>query len=96
MLAMFKIIVSYTVLFQCLMFTIIITGASYICQLLNVTCTLQVLHISGNNMGDEGMEMISQALQRNTQHTITELWVAQCGLSVKGSNTVKYMCRMNI
>ena len=40
--------------------------------------------MSGNDIGDEGMEVISQALQHNTQLMITELLVVQCGLSAKG------------
>ena len=45
---------------------------------------LQVLDMSGNDIGDEGMEVISQALQHNKQLMITELWVVRCGLSAKG------------
>ena len=61
----------------------IITGAVYISQLLNVTTTLQWLLTSNNDIGDEGMAIISEALQHNK--SLTELWVAQCGLSVKGT-----------
>ena len=66
---------------------LIITGASYTSQLLNVTDTLQVLHLSGNAIGDDGMAEICEALNHNTQLMITELWVSRCGLSVKGSLT---------
>ena len=61
----------------------IITGAVYISQLLNVTPTLQCLYMSYNDIGDEGMAIISEALQHNK--SLTELGVVQCGLSVKGS-----------
>ena len=61
----------------------IITGAVYISQLLNVTHTLQALNMSSNDIGDEGMAVISEALQHNK--SLTTLWVAQCGLSVKGT-----------
>ena len=61
----------------------IITGAVYISQLLNVTHTLQELHMSANDIGDEGMAVISEALQHNK--SLTTLRVGGCGLSVKGT-----------
>ena len=61
----------------------IITGAVYISQLLNVTHTLQDLDISSNDIGDEGMAVISEALQHNK--SLTKLEVALCGLSMKGA-----------
>ena len=61
----------------------IITGAVYISQLLHVTHTLQRLHMSGNDIGDEGMAVISEALQHNK--SLTTLRVLGCGLSVKGT-----------
>ena len=61
----------------------IITGTEYISQLLNVTHTLQVLNIDDNNIGDDGMAVISEALQRNK--SLTTLMVGRCGLSVKGT-----------
>ena len=61
----------------------IITGAVYISQLLNVTPTLQCLAMSYNDIGDEGMAIISEALQHNK--SLTELTVPECGLSVRGS-----------
>ena len=61
----------------------IITGAEYISQLLNVTHTLQHLSIGGNDIGDDGMAVLSEALERNK--SLTELWVTECGLSVKGT-----------
>ena len=62
----------------------IITGAVYISQLLNVTTTLQCLAMNYNDIGDEGMAMISEALQHNKSLTTLVLEVIQCGLSVKG------------
>ena len=61
---------------------VIITGAVYISQLLNVTHTLQELSISENNISDDGMAVISEALQHSK--SLTTLEVAECGLSVKG------------
>ena len=55
------------------MSTVIITGSA----------TLRVLNVSRNDIGDDGMAVISEALQHNK--SLTTLWVAQCGLSVKGT-----------
>ena len=66
----------------------IITGAVYIGQLLNVTHTLQVLNMSGNDdISDDGMAEISEALQQSK--SLTTLWVGRCGLSVKGTVVCK-------
>ena len=65
----------------------IITGAVYISQLLNVTHTLQELNMSGNDIDDDGMAVISEALQHNK--SFTTLMVARCGLSVKGTVVCK-------
>ena len=62
---------------------IVITGAVYISQLLNVTHTLQELIMHSNDIGDDGMAVISEALQHNK--SLTTLNVLQCGLSVKGT-----------
>ena len=61
----------------------IITGAVYISQLLNVTPTLQELNMRDNDIGDDGMAVISEALQHNK--SLTTLEVEWCGLSVKGT-----------
>ena len=60
----------------------IITGAVYISQLLNVTRTLQKLDMTQNDISDDGMAVISEALLHNK--SLTRLWVDKCGLSVKG------------
>ena len=65
----------------------IITGAVYISQLLNITHTLQELIMSSNDIGDDGMAVISEALQHNK--SLTTLRVAECGLSVKGTVVCK-------
>ena len=64
----------------------IIVGAKYISQLLNVTHTLQELNIGDNNIGDDGIAVISEALQHNK--SCTTLRVQKCGLSAKGSYCV--------
>ena len=55
------------------MHTVITTGS----------VTLRVLDVSNNDIGDEGMAIISEALQHNK--SLTKLYVQQCGLSVKGT-----------
>ena len=65
----------------------IIAGAVYISQLLNVTPTLQCLDMGNDDIGDEGMAIISEALQHN--RSLTTLEVIQCGLSVKGTVVCK-------
>ena len=65
----------------------IITGAVYISQLLNVTHALKVLDMSGNNISDDGMVVISEALQHNK--SLTTLRIGQCGLLVKGTVVYK-------
>ena len=69
------------------MFVFLYTGAVYISQLLNVTHTLQVLYMDSNDIGDDGMAAISEALQHNK--SLTTLRVGQCGLSVKGTVVCK-------
>ena len=55
------------------MSTVIITGSA----------TLQELDVSNNDISDDGMALISEALQHNK--SLTTLKVAECGLSVKGT-----------
>ena len=54
------------------MSTVIITGST----------TLRVLDVGGNQINDDGISMISEELQHN--NSLTELGVANSGLSVKG------------
>ena len=57
--------------------TVIITGSA----------TLRVLSVSWNDIGDDGMAVISEALQHNK--SLTTLRVEKCGLSVKGTVVCK-------
>ena len=59
------------------MSTVIITGSA----------TLRVLDVSYNDIGDDGMAVISEALQHNK--SLTTLGVGRCGLSVKGTVVCK-------
>ena len=61
----------------------IITGAVYLSQLLNITHALQELSINNNDISDDGMAVISEALQH--KKSFTTLIVFGCGLSVKGT-----------
>ena len=62
------------------MSTVIITGSA----------TLRVLDVSSNDIGDDGMAVISEALQHNK--SLTTLSVANCGLSVKGTVVCVFKC----
>ena len=61
----------------------ITTGAIAVSKLLVGNCTLQLLNVGSNAIGDDGISVIVEQLQHNT--TLTGLNVYQCGLSVKGS-----------
>ena len=65
----------------------IITGAVYISQLMNVTHTLKWLDMTRNYIGDDGMAVISGALQHNK--SLTALHITDCRLSVKGTVVCK-------
>ena len=47
------------------------------------SATLRVLDVSFNDIGDDGMAVISEVLQNSK--SLTKLYVYQCGLSVKGN-----------
>ena len=51
--------------------------------LITGSATLRVLDFTVDDIGDEGMAIISEALQHNK--SLTTLTVTQCGLSVKGT-----------
>ena len=68
----------------------ILVGAKYISQLLNVTHTLQKLNIGFNDISDDGIAVISEALQHNK--SLTTLNVQECGLSAKGNVVCKMYC----
>ena len=61
------------------MSTVIITGSA----------TLRMLDVSHNDIGDEGMAIISETLQHNK--SLTTLAVALCGLSVEGTVASSYV-----
>jgi len=61
----------------------ITTGATAVSRLLVGNHALQVLNVGYNNIGDEGISVITEQLQHIT--TLTELYVSGCGLSAKGT-----------
>ena len=47
------------------------------------SATFRVLDVSSNDIGDDGMTVISEALQNSK--SLTKLDVCRCGLSVQGN-----------
>ena len=54
--------------------TVMITGSP----------SLRVLHVSGNEIGDIGVELLCNELPNS--NSLTELHIWRCGLSVKGTS----------
>ena len=61
-----------------------ITGAGYISEFLKENCTMKVLDMDDNPIGDVGISQIVYALQGNTP--LIELSVYNCKLSAKGTS----------
>ena len=61
---------------------VLLVGACFIGEFLKVNCVLKTLDLSQNNVGDDGISVIADALLCN--QTLTELWVGECGVTVKG------------
>ena len=59
------------------------SGAREIGEFLKENCILKVLNMDDNPIGDVGLSQIMDGLQVNT--SLTELSVARCGLSAKGT-----------
>ena len=57
-------------------------GAKYIKVMLMENNKLQCLDISGNEIGNDGVRLITEGLQCN--NTLTKLIAWQCGISVTG------------
>ena len=54
------------------------------------SATLRVLDVNYNDIGDDGMAVLSEALQNNK--SLIRLYVSGCGLSVKGN----VVCGFNV
>ena len=61
----------------------ITTGAIAVSKVLVRNCTLQVLDVSHNIIGDDGISVIVEQLQHIA--TLTGLYIQKCGLSVRGT-----------
>ena len=61
----------------------ITTGAIALSKILMGNCTLEVLSVRGNTIGDDGISAIVEQLEHIT--TLTKLIIIRCGLSVKGT-----------
>ena len=72
------------------MIVVVTTGASCLSELLQVNNSLQKLSMGFNDVGDEGISSVTEGLKHNK--TLTNLDIASCGLSVKG--TVLYNTRI--
>ena len=68
------------------MYTVIITtGAISISEIFKTNHTLQVLHISGNPIGDEGIEAIARTLNNAM---ISELYIWECSITGAGAKAL--------
>ena len=66
-------------------FLIFLTGAIYISEVFMRKSSLQVLCMSNNNIGDDGITAIAGALS-NSQ--ISELYVGKCGITLTGARSL--------
>ena len=72
----------------------ITTGAICIKTLLMENKTITLLDIQWNKeLCDEGAVIISEGLRSN--HTLTGLVICNCGLSVEGSEVVRFVCGLD-
>ena len=71
---------------------IITTGAVSISELIKINHTLQVLDISGNPIGDEGIAAIARTLDNAR---ISELNVSSCNITVAGAKSLAAALKNN-
>ena len=69
------------------------TGATVISKLLKDNHVIQTLHMSDNNIGDDGITAIATAL---TNSTITMLQVENCGITLTGANRLQHYYQLII
>ena len=75
------------------MYTVIITtGAISISEMIKINHTLQVLHISFNPIGDEGIAVIARTLDNAS---ISELDVCNCDITVTGAKSLAGALKIN-
>ena len=68
------------------------TGATVISKLLKDNHVIQKLHMSHNNIGDDGITAIAMAL---TNSTIKELLVINCGITLTGARSIATLLSLN-
>ena len=74
---------------------IITTGAILVSKLLTRNCTLQVLDVSDNTIGDDGISVIVDQLQKVTNSRISKLWIIRCGISLTGARSIASLLSLN-
>ena len=57
--------------------------ASYVSVTIIDDATLRELRVNENDIGDDGMAVVAEALQNNK--ALAELYVHKCGISMKGN-----------
>ena len=68
------------------------TGAIVISKLLMNNCVIQVLYMSNNYIGDDGITAIATAL---TNSRISELWVIGCDIALTGARSLATLLSVN-
>jgi len=68
------------------------TGARYIGELLQVNTRLEVLWMGNNNLGDDGITVIAEALSNSR---IRKLTVYKCGITVSGAKELATSLAIN-
>ena len=68
------------------------TGATVISKLLMNNCVIQVLYMSNNYIGDDGITAIATAL---TNSRIRELWVIGCDIALTGARSLATLLSVN-
>ena len=71
---------------------IITTGAVSISEMIKINHTLQVLHISDNPIGDEGIAAIARTLDNAS---FSELDVSGCNITVTGAKSLAAALKIN-
>ena len=74
---------------------IITTGAIAVSKLLMRNCTLQVLRVSANSIGDDGISVIVEQLNKVTNSRISQLWIAECGITLTGARSIASLLSLN-
>ena len=81
----FHIVVTYDII-------VYSTGVTVISKLLKDNHVIQELHMSHNNIGDDGITAIATAL---TNSTIRELWVNKCSITLTGARSIATLLSVN-